>query len=684
MIPPINLKLYRILLFAFISFSFFSIKANDKISLPLVTVFTKTAGNPSTSFPVEFTPDLKTQESSFPDLDCKLTKMQVGKSKTIYTLAFKAKKELNVHFSMNFPLVNMPHSDIDFLLPGLWYKRNLKITPGAPSMSISKSWMFREDRLSTPMVAAYNPQNKLYYTLKHTNKTVNETLLPYENGDVLMYGKSDLGSIGFGEINNKTYMACTYPIAEYPKSYTRKLLLTKPITVFRNLTKGESVELSYEITTGHAETYTDFVRNMWQYAYDSAKPQPIKPEYTPEQVKKVLSGYYKESFTDEFDLKGYSGVHVSIAECDKRGIIEIGFIGRVFLNAYYALEYGERTGDMLLTNNARAIFDSYLKDGFTPNGFLREKVDFRNKIELPEFSIRRQSEGLFALFYYLNYEKSKGRSHPEWEKRIVVLLDRISALQRDDYSFPRKFNDAMGILDSTGGSSLCAVLPLTMAYKYFNKPNYLETAKRTAIYMKKECIDKGDYFSSTLDARCEDKEASIYITTAFYYLWLCTNKQSQEFINYAAQSVYFSLSYYYTWDVPFAKGQMLGDLGFKTRGWGTVSVENNHIDAYIFEFIDVLNWLSKYTGDNRLMSFGKVIESSMQDQLLPVEGRLCGIAKPGYYPEVIQQTQWDYGFNGKGFYNTLFGPGWVVASLWTMLSPGNTEDYFSTKLVTSK
>lgn len=29
------------------------------------------------------------------------------------------------------------------------------------------------------------------------------------------------------------------------------------------------------------------------------------------------------------------------------------------------------------------------------------------------------------------------------------------------------------------------------------------------------------------------------------------------------------------------KGQMLGDIGLKTRGWGNVSVENNHIDVFI-------------------------------------------------------------------------------------------------------
>lgn len=32
---------------------------------------------------------------------------------------------------------------------------------------------------------------------------------------------------------------------------------------------------------------------------------------------------------------------------------------------------------------------------------------------------------------------------------------------------------------------------------------------------------------------------------------------------------------------------------------------------------------------------------------------MCGIAKVGYYPEVVQHTNWDYGKNGKDI-TTIF------------------------------
>jgi hypothetical protein len=63
-------------------------------------------------------------------------------------------------------------------------------------------------------------------------------------------------------------------------------------------------------------------------------------------------------------------------------------------------------------------------------------------------------------------------------------------------------------------------------------------------------------------------------------------------------------------------------------------------------------------------------------QLMPTEDNMYDIAKAGYYPEVIQHTTWDYGKNGKGFYNDIFAPGWTVASLWQMLCPERIDNCF--------
>src|SRR5690606_7495439 len=104
--------------------------------------------------------------------------------------------------------------------------------------------------------------------------------------------------------------------------------------------------------------------------------------------------------------------------------------------------------------------------------------------------IRRQSEGAFAILNYLNYEKKKGRKHPQWEAKVKSLLSKFAKLQQADGSFPRKFSDDLAIKDASGGSTPSATLPLTMAYSYFKDKAYLTSAKKTATYLEKEIISK--------------------------------------------------------------------------------------------------------------------------------------------------------------------------------------------------
>ena len=306
-------------------------------------------------------------------------------------------------------------------------------------------------------------------------------------------------------------------------------------------------------------------------------------------------------------------------------------------------------------------------------------VDFKRERETDVYSIRRQSEGLYALLNYLDYEKQHGRSHPRWEARIRTLLEKFRTLQNPDGSFPRKFRDNLTVVDASGGSTPSATLPLTMAYAYFKDEAYRRSAERTADYLEKNLISKADYFSSTLDANCEDKEASLYAATAMYYLtFISEGAERQRYVDLCREAAYFALSWYYLWDVPFAQGQMLGDVGFRSRGWGNVSVENNHVDVFIFEFATVLDFLAEACHEPRFERMSAVIRSSML-QLMPVEGSMFGIARTGYYPEVVQHTAWDYGKNGKGFYNDIFAPGWTVASLWQMLSPDRVSNYFANR-----
>ena len=571
----------------------------------------------------------------------------------------------DVYFNFSEQLsTGFNHDDCQFYMPGFWYRRNLRSPKEAPSFHTSDSWLVREDRLSAPLTGIYSEKEKSFVTVSRIDNFANEVLSTHREGEIILSGKTSIGFTGFENQNGVATLSFGFPYREAPKSYIRKLTLAPAVEAFQSLRKGETMLLTWEILENKADDYSDFIRNAWEYSYDTYAPVPVDTPY-----------FFVNSLVTGNSLTFNSGIHLRTADCQSNGQAEVGFIGRVLLNAFNAWEYSWQCGREDLKENSMKVFDSYLKNGFTQAGFFKESVNFDRGYEDPVHSIRRQSEGVYAMLHFLAYERENGRRHPEWEQKMKNMLDILLQLQHEDGSFPRKFHDDFTIVDNSGGSTPSATLPLIMGYKYFKDKRYLASAKRTADYLEKVLISKADYFSSTLDANCEDKEASLYAATATYYLSLITKgDEHRHYADLTRKAAYFALSWYYVWDVPFAQGQMLGDIGLKTRGWGNVSVENNHIDVFVFEFASVLQWLSKEYKEPRFAHFAEVISTSMR-QLLPHEGHLCGIAKSGFYPEVVQHTNWDYGKNGKGYYNDIFAPGWTVASLWELLTPGRAEHF---------
>ena len=632
----------------------------------------KVPGNEAVRHPLEFR---KLRQEPF---DYQLTgtgslpvliyqKVEGGETNKRITLFITATE--NIYFNYGEQVKSgARHDDCLFYMPGFWYRRNLRSPKEAPSFHTSDSWVVREDRLSTPMTTIFDEKNGKSFSVARIDKFESDALTTHKEGEVILSGTTSLGYTGFENCNGTATLSFGYPYKEAPKTYIRKLTLAPSVEAYQFLGKGESVTLTWELNESTPTDFSDCVKQAWEYSYDLYKPATVETPYTDEVMKEVMSNFFVESFIGNTPTNYYSGVELHTETCDNVDVAEVGFVGRTLLNAFNALEYGESKKRTDLVANANAIFDSYLEHGFSPAGFFNEVVHYKRNFIEPVHSIRRQSEGVYATLYYLNYEKKKGRKHPEWEKRLKGMLDTFLRLQNEDGSFPRKFKDDFSIVDKSGGSTPSATLPLVMGYKYFKDKRYLEAARRSVDYLEKELISKADYFSSTLDANCEDKEASLYASTAAYYLALASKgAERAHYAGLAKKAAYFALSWYYTWDVPFAPGQ-------KTRGWGNVSVENNHIDVFIFDFADVLHWLSKEYNEPRFADFAAVISSSMR-QLLPYEGHQCGIAKKGYYPEVVQHTNWDYGKNGKGYYNHIFAPGWVVASLWELLSPGRPEEF---------
>lgn len=332
-------------------------------------------------------------------------------------LSLTIKANATTYFNIGATLATgIKSADSEFYLPGFWYHRNLRSPKEAPSFHTSKSWNFREDRLSSPMTSIYDEANGKSVAVIRSLDCPQECMVTHQAGEIILSGETSLGYLGFDCEQEEAKLTFGYPYVETPKRYIRKLTLAAPVFAFAKIEKGETKTIKWRITQTDAKDFGQHVTLMWQRCFDNLNPQPLTPRFTPDEMKKGLTNYFRKSYVSNFPLKYNSGHTLLTSDCKPFPEAQVGFCGRVLLNAFNAIEYGEQHGEQDLVTIGKEILESYLKHGFTSAGYFYDNVNFDRGFPTDDkvvHSIRQQSEGVYAILLYLKYEKEHGRRHPE-------------------------------------------------------------------------------------------------------------------------------------------------------------------------------------------------------------------------------------------------------------------------------
>ena len=431
----------------------------------------KQPGNPAVTYSLkEDAGQLVSANGSALPIEIKQQVTNDGKDQ-IYQVTLTARQTAFYNFEASLN-TGLPSNGSEFYLPGFWYHLNLRSPKEAPAFHTSKSWNFREDRLSSPMASAFNESEKKSIAVMRCLDSSSETLTTHTSGEVILSGETSLGYLGFDSEHNDVALTFGYPYIETPKRYIRKLTLIAPIFTYAKLEKGKSKTITWRIIDGSANNYGEHVTNMWKKCFDIYNPQPLAPLFGPDEIKKGLCNYFRRSYIDRYPLKYHSGHTLLTSDCKPYPAMQIGFCGRVLLNAFNAIEYGEQHQEKDLVNMGNEILESFLQHGFTSAGYFYDDVNFNKGFPTDEkavHSIRQQSEAVYAILLYLKYEKSQGRKHAEWENHIKQILDGFLKLQRKGGNFARKFHDDGSDIDASGGSTPSATSALVMGYRYFGK-----------------------------------------------------------------------------------------------------------------------------------------------------------------------------------------------------------------------
>ncbi len=548
------------------------------------------------------------------------------------------------------------------LSPGLWYWGNRFTKASAPSKRMSNCWSFREDRLSIPVVSALTDSALI---------ALFDTRLPEKDeslASVVSPDQMQIGSFSLCEDKKQRCIGYRRPYREMPESYVSKHTFSEPVICKMQLKKGEHLTLEITVCALRVdEKITEYDQLNWinRVAEKLYAHNPPDRTLTEQQIMEIMKQYYSQTFfTTKTGISGFVGKEMDTFSSDLgEKECEVGFIGRVLLNAAFCLEYGLEHKHQEYINYGVSIIDSFILAA-TESSWLRESYigsEQRWKGQEQLF-LRRQAEGALAVYQAYKVAERYGIKKPVWYEIARKISENICSIQiieknENEGSIPFSFDYSSNPLDNRTVSTPSTVPLLAI----FNP----DRAVLAGDFILRTMVKDIAFHSSSLDSYCEDKESGIIVLSAL----CCLHRMTEEskWLDAAKKTAEYVLSWYYCWDVPLPLNSLLGSISFKTSGWGNVSVENNHIDCYLFDLPQNLIYLSDQTGDGFFRKQADFLSDSIVERLLERDGHSTGISLKGCIPEVVQHTAWNYGTGTKGSYNNISAFGWTHASIWEVI-----------------
>lgn len=145
-------------------------------------------------------------------------------------------------------------------MPGLWYHRNLRSPQEAPNYNVSKSWNFREDRLSTPLASSFDTQTRTgIAVLRMVPAKGTDVQMQNTEGQIILPAATSVGYLGFDDTAKETRLTFGFPYIETPKRYIRKLTLAPSVETFMPMAADEMLTFTWRVHRIEAENYGEFV-----------------------------------------------------------------------------------------------------------------------------------------------------------------------------------------------------------------------------------------------------------------------------------------------------------------------------------------------------------------------------------------------------------------------------------------
>lgn len=449
---------------------------------------------------------------------------------------------------------------------------------------------------------------------------------------------------------------------------------------YRCLRPGEPLEKTYYLSWGQMEEEGKGFRDLVDVGYRILKPK-TSPQHTFRQMiaykKQVMdTRFYQDeaccgymtfgsansfgniSGRPEFFLYGWTGQSLKLSWCDcMLGIKEQDPL---------RLERGIMTADFFVKHGESGIPGLYQGYYVIESG--RWQGDWKNRDA--GLSSRIEGESISDLVDLMILLRTHQVPVPKaWEDAVnracAFLMEEGN--QTCDGIYPLEWRrDGSAACQDINASGMPCVLALTKASEYFQNEVYLDYARKKYEIYARYHMDTFDipFARSTMDARCEDKEAGLYFFVTAAELYRLTQKQ--EYRNWAEIAADWILTFVFFWETGFQKGTLCAECGFHTTGWPGVSVQNHHLDVFFPTY--ELYAFGKRCGNERLMEMARHVSDALTHGVCTKEGE-WGYTVIGEQGEQYYQTNYfqltypvllDYLEHFRGGMQ-VWNPSWITA-----------------------
>lgn len=282
----------------------------------------------------------------------------------------------------------------------------------------------------------------------------------------------------------------------------------------------------------------------------------------------------------------------------------------------------------------------------------------------PQISSRLLGENMTDIGdIILHFKKNNIHVPGKWEDSLVETSRMLISKERllDEGIYPAVWNMDGTPADTTPtASGIPCVQTIIRAYEITKDETFLINAEKILYNYYKVHAETFEYpfARSTLDARCEDKEAGIYFFLAAYDLYRLTGKDQYKL--WAELAADWILTFVYFWNPKMHKGSPCYEKEFDVTGWPTVSVQNQHLDVF---FPSYEMWhFGVISGNDFYKEMGTLVFNACTQGICSQMGE-WDFGVLGEQGEQYYQTNWSPDPNKwRGGFN-VWNPSWVIAQV---------------------